>query len=359
MTIKSGLTRAGAPVFVSIFCLASQPALADSNWRRIEKIDPMTDVRMVAIGTPSLASPQCSVTGERAGLHFHCGKKLSVSISAPGCVFESDNVFEYRVDKKKSSYLSAYTYDDRSRLFLSDLAAPDNPAKNLFMEFLRGKDLFIAISPYASSREIINFDLTGMAEQIGTDFDGCVPGASALASRETSGGPSAGATSGETSAGATSEGSSAGGFKRGAGLSATFDKASVEAQIVEQLACEELPSPGPILEALRQQGKIDPEENQGFDSLSCFVIKGGLALDEITFNYVCGFEEDESIRAQYSDLFYRGPGTSPGQQLELFTTSGEDDTRKWFARVVATGGSEDAIGKDRGKTKVECSSWIR
>lgn len=132
--------------------------------------------------------------------------------------------------------------------------------------------------------------------------------------------------------------------------------------VIAQLRCEVPPSPLPILEALDGAGLIDPNADLGFDSLSCFLIEGGVEIAGLRLNSVCAHEEREEVRARRPDLLYRGPGTSPGQTLSFGTSADESATASWYAEVIGRRHLSEAISSDYtrvgDRTEVTCSSWF-
>lgn len=139
-------------------------------------------------------------------------------------------------------------------------------------------------------------------------------------------------------------------------------QSDLESAVTDQLLCKDPPSPLPILEALESQGKIKPEELDGFDSISCFPIAGGIVLHGLKFDTVCAHEEDNDIREQRPDLLYRGPGTSPGQHLSFGTDADAQTVANWYSEHVGSRHLEAAIDSEDtmlgDKTVVSCTSWF-
>lgn len=142
---------------------------------------------------------------------------------------------------------------------------------------------------------------------------------------------------------------------------------SFEDAAVSQLRCETAPIPGPFLAALRDAERIDPNKNTGYDSLSCFHIKGGVSIRGMRFDSICAFEEDANERNKYPGLFYRGPGTSPGQTLSFGSPAPMAELRAWARREIEGVGADrgiserilfDASGQTLAGSEIECSSWI-
>lgn len=138
---------------------------------------------------------------------------------------------------------------------------------------------------------------------------------------------------------------------------------SFEDGIVEQLRCDADPTPLPFFAAIDQTGRLETDNQLGYDSVSCYPIAGGITVRGMTFDVICGFEEDQSI-AGWSDYFYRGPGTSPGQSLSLLSLSSEAEMLAWVRDTLKVPDPERRVGErfipgdDRSGSEVSCSSWI-
>lgn len=132
--------------------------------------------------------------------------------------------------------------------------------------------------------------------------------------------------------------------------------------VLEQLRCEQDPSPGPIIQSLSEAGAIDVSANLGYDSTSCFRIKGTVEIAGLKVNSVCGFEEDSEQRARYPDIFYRGPGTSPGPFISFGTSANDDVVAQWYFDNIGTRHLNEAISSEwtniGDRTEVACSSWF-
>lgn len=142
----------------------------------------------------------------------------------------------------------------------------------------------------------------------------------------------------------------------------TLAQQSFTDAVLDQLLCDELPSPLPILEALAAAGVIDPGSNLGGDSVSCFLISGGIDVAGMRFNSICAHEEREEVRNRRPDLLYRGPGTSPGQLLSFGTSANDQATARWYAGAIGTRHLSEAIESEYthvgDRTEVSCSSWF-
>lgn len=134
--------------------------------------------------------------------------------------------------------------------------------------------------------------------------------------------------------------------------------------VLEELSCARPPKPTNILVALVEAGKIVPAKNIGYDSLSCWEIEGGMMVQGMTFRSVCAFEEDELIRSYHEDLYYRGPGTSPGQWLSFGSAASGDELSDWYVKVFGPSKVSSAISEGTDTTlqepsEVRCTSWMQ
>lgn len=137
----------------------------------------------------------------------------------------------------------------------------------------------------------------------------------------------------------------------------------LEQMIISELRCVRLPQSTGILRALVEARKIDPLYNIGYDSLSCWKISGGIAVAGMTFQSVCAFEEDETIRVLNDDLYYRGPGTSPGQWLSFGASVSGDELSTWYIKVFGAALVREAISEGKNtklneRSEVGCSIWV-
>ena len=149
----------------------------------------------------------------------------------------------------------------------------------------------------------------------------------------------------------------------GVGISASVSARELpfEEAFKEAMRCRSVPSPTAFFRAIDAAGRLDRENAYGYDSISCFPIIGGITVDGMTFEGICGFEENERVREQ-SDYFYRGPGTSPGQFVSFDTDASKSELLSW-ARGNIGGPAIDRVVSYRKKigeegSSLDCSSWI-
>lgn len=143
-----------------------------------------------------------------------------------------------------------------------------------------------------------------------------------------------------------------------------IDLAVLERHILMQLSCSDQPSPLFSFISLERLGKIEASEMVGFDSISCFRINGGIEVNGMRFNSICGYDENEQAQELYPQFLWRGPGTSPGQFISLGTEANFDIVAEWYiesfhgTRLLSQAiRSENTTFGDN--TEVKCSDWIR
>ncbi|WP_347268101.1 hypothetical protein [Paracoccus sp. (in: a-proteobacteria)] len=134
--------------------------------------------------------------------------------------------------------------------------------------------------------------------------------------------------------------------------------------VLEELSCARAPKPTGILRALVEAKKIDPADNVGYDSMSCWKIDGGISVAGMTFQSVCAFEEDDAIRSFNKDLYYRGPGTSPGQRISFGASVSGDELSDWYIKVFGPSKVSSAISEGVDTTlqepsEVSCTGWMQ
>lgn len=89
--------------------------------------------------------------------------------------------------------------------------------------------------------------------------------------------------------------------------------------IIEQLQCKERPEVTKIMISLAMNDQINLKNNVGYDSISCFDIIGDFSIDGLPVSKICGVTEDDIDWFLFPDLYFRGPGTFPPENLEIYT----------------------------------------
>lgn len=138
---------------------------------------------------------------------------------------------------------------------------------------------------------------------------------------------------------------------------APLDREALEAHITRELSCwRKPPNPTPTLVALVQSKLINLSEQKGYDSISCWNLKGRFSVNGMPVVGVCAYEEDELIRALHPGYYWRGPGTSPGVQLALISSWPVAKVKAWAQSALSPTGKyrvETSDGVIKG-TEVSC-----
>lgn len=127
--------------------------------------------------------------------------------------------------------------------------------------------------------------------------------------------------------------------------------------ILAQLACNGTPDPAPVLIDLARSGAIDVSAGTRQDSSTCWALTPPLALDGMSFSHVCASSEDPAAIAAHPDLFWRGPGTSPGTELALSAPVATEALEAWASKALP--GDEPAYFVDEswrvsGASEISC-----
>lgn len=129
--------------------------------------------------------------------------------------------------------------------------------------------------------------------------------------------------------------------------------------IIDQLRCAVDPNALPAIAYLAKRRLIDLRKNIGGDSVSCFALRRPYELDGLPVIGICGSSEDGLVHALWPDVFYRGPGTSPGVLLSIATTAPLATVSRWAS---THGIPAYTIGESawfEGAIEVECGSLAR
>ena len=101
------------------------------------------------------------------------------------------------------------------------------------------------------------------------------------------------------------------------------------ALVLEEIACTASPEPAPALQALMEARRLDLDSALRMDSTTCWALTPPIEAGDIAFSHVCAAAEDPALIEQHPDLFWRGPGTSPGTELTLVTPADEETLQAW------------------------------
>lgn len=120
--------------------------------------------------------------------------------------------------------------------------------------------------------------------------------------------------------------------------------------ILDQLECTKRPEVTKVLISLAKNEKINLKENVGYDSISCFEIIGSFSIAGLPISKICGVTEDDIDWFLFPDLYFRGPGTFPPENLEIYTPLNKFAARQFVAThklnvdVESSGSWGTAIG---------------
>jgi hypothetical protein len=130
--------------------------------------------------------------------------------------------------------------------------------------------------------------------------------------------------------------------------------------VLRQLGCRSDPDPTLTLLFLVKHERIRVDAGDKIDSETCWAIKPDLELAGASFSDICASAEDPFLVEHIPQLYWRGPGTSPGTGLRLVTAMSLDQTRDWAKRVLGEGPYQvEAASWQEGKTEISCNSLAR
>jgi hypothetical protein len=120
--------------------------------------------------------------------------------------------------------------------------------------------------------------------------------------------------------------------------------------------CQRAPNALPVAAYFAQKKLIKLDRNVGGDSVSCWQLSRSFNLKGLSVIGFCASTEDPLTRALWPDVFYRGPGTSPGILLSVSTELPLAAVQSWAHKH---GIEAKLVGKSDwfdGLTQVECNS---
>lgn len=126
--------------------------------------------------------------------------------------------------------------------------------------------------------------------------------------------------------------------------------------IMTELSCVREPNGLPAAAYLAKTQLIKLNRNVGFDSVSCWKLSRSFDLQGLSVEGFCTATEDALMHILWPDVFYRGPGTSPGSLVSVSTSASEQAVRNWADTNRL---SNVQITKNiwfEGYTSVECNS---
>ena len=126
--------------------------------------------------------------------------------------------------------------------------------------------------------------------------------------------------------------------------------------LMRQLQCHSEPDPTHALIFLLQRGLIRFEDRLGIDGESCFPIVGGIELDGLKFENICGSMRESFMIGVYPDFYWRAPGCCASNSISLGTLAPAWKVNKWTSRNrIPDLLFPDYLNPDG--TRVRCSSF--
>ncbi len=137
-----------------------------------------------------------------------------------------------------------------------------------------------------------------------------------------------------------------------------------ERLVLQELSCGSPPSPTLLIRELADAGMINLADNIGFDSLSCYQIKGELVVKGVALTSICVYEEDPLIQSWNEDIYYRAPGTSPGQTLAFGTPLDANKLSDWYLDQFGPANVASAIAEGEmtllgSESEVSCRGYMQ
>lgn len=130
-----------------------------------------------------------------------------------------------------------------------------------------------------------------------------------------------------------------------------------------QIICRSPPDPTPMLFYLSKRKRIDLKNGVRVDGETCWSIRPPVAMDGVSFTYVCAVSEDTLLIELFPLLYYHGPGPSSGTGIRLVTNDDEAAVDAWIERAKGRlglpGETKLDIGEPTlvaGKTEISCNS---
>lgn len=120
---------------------------------------------------------------------------------------------------------------------------------------------------------------------------------------------------------------------------------SSSSDLAKAMQCRGRAQPTPLLTRLAGEQQISARPDEGADSVGCFFLRRAVAVTSraggaaVSVTAICAFDEDgfSDLRGAARDLYFRGPGTSPGQTLTFYVRNTEAEARAFLSGNGATG----------------------
>ena len=131
-----------------------------------------------------------------------------------------------------------------------------------------------------------------------------------------------------------------------------------EEHLIEALQCKQIPNPTTFLAFLAKRQYIKLSERIDVDSTSCWKLKRPFVAKGLPISGVCAAVEDGLTFHLYPDLYWRGPGTSPGTFVQVITTAPRPVVDAWVAHNKISPKAVDASYDVDGAMQVQCTEWM-
>lgn len=105
----------------------------------------------------------------------------------------------------------------------------------------------------------------------------------------------------------------------------------LEDELLAEMRCDATPIPGDYFGMLEVQRRIDPKTITHEAGLACAAIPGGLALNGMRFERICGNETDPDRRRRAG---YFGKAATAPQTLRLETSQPAPELQDWARRQL-------------------------
>lgn len=113
----------------------------------------------------------------------------------------------------------------------------------------------------------------------------------------------------------------------------------LEDELLSEMRCDAAPIPGDYFGMLEVQRRINPKSITHAGGLSCADIPGGLALNGMRFERICGYETDPDRRRRAG--YFRE--TNSRQVLRLETSQPAPELQDWARRQLRLAKATDFV----------------
>lgn len=140
-------------------------------------------------------------------------------------------------------------------------------------------------------------------------------------------------------------------------LSSYAQTTNAERHMLTQLRCAQAPQPTPSVAWLARERYIYLPSMDGYDSISCWDLQKPFSLAGLPIVGLCVSEDDPFLHDLYPDVYWRGPGTSPGTQIVFHSSASLPYVRDWARRHGVDPSQVEESDFFDGRITVGCSKW--